>query len=128
MESIREGVDKIETSNRDNYDKTLPVFIYPDNESAKTTFPEFDKAIKKSSLVIQRHTIRDKKGNEITSAGKWIDNNWNAIGMSHFYKREFFSGIEAFDYVSRSYKGYDKYKALLWLVKSYNEIDRKSVV
>lgn len=121
-ESIKEGVEKIENANKDDYDKLLSVFVTPSNEAAKATFPEFDKAIKKSSLVIQRHTIRDKKGNEIYTAGHWIDNNWIVIGISHFYKREFFSGIEAFEYVIRSYKTKDKYKAMLWLAKSYNEI------
>jgi len=122
-ESIKEGVDKIASANKDDYDRILPVFIMPNNEQAKATFPEFDKAIKKSSLVIQRHTIRDKKGNEIYSAGKWIDNNWNVIGISHYYKREFFSGIEAFEFVIRSYgKSKDKYKSMIYLARSYNEI------
>lgn len=125
-ESIKEGEDKIKTDFRYDYDRFLPVFLVPNNETAKNTFPEFDKAIKKSSNCIQRHTIKDKKGNEIPKAGKWIDNNWNVIGIAHFYKREFFSGIEAFEYVVRTYKTKDRYKALLWLAKSYNEIGAPS--
>lgn len=126
-ESIKEGEDKIRTGFRYDYDRLLPVFLVPNNETTKTTFPEFDKAIKKSSNAIQRHTIKDKKKNiEITTAGRWIDNNWNVIGISHFYKREFFSGIEAFEYVIRSYKSRDKYKALIWLARSYNEIGSPS--
>lgn len=125
-ESIKEGEDKIRTSYKYDYDLLLPVFLVPSNETAKSTFPEFDKAIKKSSNCIQRHTIKDKKGNEIFTAGKWIDNNWNVIGISHFYKREFFSGIEAFEYVIRSYKSRDKYKAMIWLARSYNEIGAPS--
>lgn len=122
-ESIKEGEEKIKSAYKYDYDKFLPVFLMPTNESAKATFPEFDKAIKKSTNCIQRHTIKDKKTlAEITTAGKWIDNNWNAIGISHFYKREFFSGIEAFEYVVRSYKSKDKYKALIFLARSYNEI------
>jgi tetratricopeptide (TPR) repeat protein len=121
-EAIKEGVYKIEGNNKDNYEKLLPVYILPSNEAAKTTFPEFDKAIKKSSLVIQRHTIKDKKDTEIPTAGKWIDNNWINIGISRVYKREFFSGIEAFDYVVRTYKTKDKYKALLWEAKALCEI------
>lgn len=121
-ESIKEGEDKIRSTYEFDYDRLLPVFLVPTNVTAKATFPEFDKAIKKSSNCIQRHTIKDKKGNEIPSAGHWIDNNWNAIGISHFYKREFFSGIEAFEYVIRSYKSPDRYKAMVWLVRSYNEI------
>jgi tetratricopeptide (TPR) repeat protein len=125
-ESIKEGEFKIRTTYKYDYDQYLPVFLTPTNLTAKATFPEFDKAIKKSSNCIQRHTIKDKKGNEIPSAGKWIDNNWNAIGISHFYKREFFSGIEAFEYVIRTYKTRDKYKALIFLARSYNEIGSPS--
>ena len=122
-ENIKDGTFKIEKAHKDNFDKVLPVFIYPSADKAKATFPEFDKAIKKSSLCIQRHAIKDSKGNEIASAGNWIDNNWINIGISHFYKREFFSGIEAFEYVVRTYtKSDDKYMALLWLIKANNEI------
>lgn len=126
-ESIKEGEEKIRTNFKYDYDQLLPVFLVPNNQTVKSTFPEFDKAIKKSSNCIQRHTIKDKKkGFEITTAGRWIDNNWNVIGISHFYKREFFSGIEAFEYVIRSYKSKDKYKALIWLARSYNEIGAPS--
>lgn len=122
-ESIKDGVYKIEQANKENYDKTLPVYIYPNSDKAKATFPDFDKAIKKSTTCIQRHAIKDSKGVEIPTAGKWIDNNWINIGISRFYKREFFSGIEAFEYVARTYtKSKDKYEAMLWLAKSYNEI------
>ena len=121
--SIEEGLYNIEKANKDNFDKVLPIYIYPSNEKAKNTFPDFDKAIKKSSTCIQRHAIKDKKNNEIPTAGKWIDNNWINIGISHFYKRELFSGLEAFDYVARTYnKSKDKYTALTWMVKVNNEI------
>jgi tetratricopeptide (TPR) repeat protein len=122
-ENLAEGVYKIEKSNKDNFEKILPVYIYPTSEKVKATFPEFDKAIKKSSLLIQKHAIKDKKGNEIPTAGKWIDNNWINIGIAHFYKREFFSAIEAFEYVVRTYnKSDDKFTAMMWLVKANNEI------
>lgn len=122
-ENIDEGVYKTEKSHKDNFDKVLPIYIYPTPEKVKSTFPEFDKAIKKSSLCIQKHAIKDKKGNEIPTAGKWIDNNWINIGISHFHKREFFSAIETFEYVVRTYnKSKDKYTAMIWLIKAYNEI------
>lgn len=122
-ESIKDGVYKIEQNNKENYDKTLPVYVYPTPQRAKATFPEFDKAIKKSTTCIQRHAIKDSKDNEIPAAGKWIDNNWINIGIARFYKREFFSGIEAFEYVARTYShSKDKYDAMVWLVKSYNEV------
>src|ERR1043166_2607448 len=98
--NIDEGIYKIEKNNKDNFEKILPVYIYPSTEKAKATFPEFDKAIKKSSFCIQRHAIKDKKGEVIPSSGKWIDNCWVYIGISQFYKREIFSGLESFEYVA----------------------------
>lgn len=122
-ESIKEGIYKTEKDRKENFEKILPVYIYPTPEKAKSTFPEFDKAIKKSSLCIQKHAIKDKKGNDIPTSGRWIDNNWINIGISHFYKREFFSAIETFEYVIRTYtKSEDKYTAMIWLIKANNEI------
>ena len=125
-ESIEDGEEVIRSTYKYDYDRLLPVFLIPDKNTAKLTFPEFDKAIKKSTNCIQRHTIKDKNGSEIVTAGKWIDNNWNVIGISNYYKRDFFSGIEAFEYVIRSYKSRDKYKAMIWLARSYNELGAPS--
>lgn len=127
-ENINEGIYKVEKNNKDNFEKILPIFIYPSLEKAKSTFPEFDKAIKKSSFCIQRHTIKDKKLNEIPSAGKWIDNNWINIGISQFYKKEYYTSLENFEYVARTYtKSQDKYTAMLWIAKVNNEIGAVSV-
>ena len=38
-EAIKEGVYKIEGSNKENYEKTLHVFIVSTNERQKETFP-----------------------------------------------------------------------------------------
>jgi len=123
-ESLKDGVMKIEQFNKDDYTKILPIFIYPTKESAKTTFPEMDRAIKKASTCIQKHAIKDKHTKtEIPNTGKWIDDCWNTIGKSHFYKREFFSGVEAFEYVQSVYKSKQKYEAWLWLAKSYLELN-----
>jgi tetratricopeptide (TPR) repeat protein len=122
-ENIAEGIYKIEKNHKDNFEKILPVYIYPSNEKAKSTFPDFDKAIKKSSFCIQRHAIKDKKGEVIPSSGKWIDNNWLNIGVAQFYKREIFSSLESFEYVARTFVGSkDKYTALIWIAKVNNEI------
>lgn len=126
-ESIKEGQYKIRTAHKDNFDEILPVFVIPENDAeAKKTYPEFDKAIKKASLMIQRHAIKEKGSSAETTkhgANKWIDNCWTNIGIAKYYKREFFGSIEALDYVTRNYaKSKDKYYAYIWLVRNYNEI------
>lgn len=126
-ESIKEGQYKIRTAHKDNFDELLPIFVVPENdEEAKKTYPEFDRAIKKASLMIQRHAIKEKGSSAETTkhgANKWMDNCWVNLGIAHYYKREFFSGIEKLDYVTRNYAKYkEKYDAMYWLVRSYNEI------
>ena len=49
--SIEEGLYNIEKANKDNFDKVLPIYIYPSTEKAKNTFPDFDKAIKKINNI-----------------------------------------------------------------------------
>jgi tetratricopeptide (TPR) repeat protein len=121
--NLNEGIYKFEKTYKDNFDKILPVYIYPPAEKTKASVAEFDKAIKKSSLAIQKHAIKDKKNEVIPSSGKWIDDNWINIGIAHIYKREFFSGLESFEYVAKTFKdSKDKYTALLWMIKANNEI------
>ena len=123
-ENIKDGISKIETEYKEDYTKTIPIFIYPTKESAKSTFKEFDKAILKASTCIMHHAIKNKRTKqEIPNTGNWIDDCWMAIGKSKFYKRELFSGIESFDYVQAVYKSKQKHEAWLWLAKSYLELN-----
>lgn len=123
-ENFKESVKRVEKGNRDNFTQILPLFIYPDNVSSKNFYGDFDKTIKKSSVVIQHHAITTKKSKEeIPNAVRWIDENYMLIGKAHFYKRDFFSALEAFDYVSKKYPNPDaKYSAMLWMIRTNNEI------
>jgi tetratricopeptide (TPR) repeat protein len=122
-ESLNEGVVKLEENHKDDYTQLLPLYIYGNKETCKEIFPEMDRTIKKASLCITRHAIKDKKTKEeVYGAVKWIDNAWMALGKAHFYKREFFDAVETFEFVANSYKSKEKYEAWLWLVKTYNEM------
>lgn len=123
-ESLKEAVRKLEKNNKDDYTRILPVFIYGDEAASKAISPELDRAVKKASLSITRHTIKDKHSKrEIVGAVRWIDNSWNVLGKAQFYKREFFSGVETFEYVANTYKSKERYEAWLWLLKTYNAMN-----
>jgi tetratricopeptide (TPR) repeat protein len=123
-ENMKESVKKVEKANKDDFTKIIPLFVYPDNTTAKNYYGDFDKSIKKSSVVIQRHAIVSKKTKEeIPNACRWIDENYMLIGRSHFYKRDFFSALEVFEYVSKKYpKPEAKYEGMLWMIRTNNEI------
>jgi tetratricopeptide (TPR) repeat protein len=123
-ENLKETVKKIEKTNQDDFSQIVPLFVYPTNETSKNYYGDFDKTIKKSSVVIQRHAITSKKSKEeIANACRWIDENYMLIGKAHFYKRDYFSALEVFEYVSKKYPNPDaKYSAMLWMIRTDNEI------
>jgi len=115
-ESFEEGRDKVLTSHKENYKKVLPIYIYPNESGAKSIFPNMDKAIKKCSRVIQRHSM-DFSGVEVN---KWIDDAYLLIGKSYFYKQEYDEARVVFKYVQKRYKKSNSfYPNSLWLVRNY---------
>src|SRR5438045_906704 len=61
---LEEAETKLASLHEDKYDRVLSVFKYGDRNKAKTIFPLLDDAMKRTSLVISRHTILNKNGNE----------------------------------------------------------------
>ncbi|MBK5286477.1 MAG: hypothetical protein JJE25_13845, partial [Bacteroidia bacterium] len=112
---MKDAVDKLAQQHVDKYDRILSVYRFADAQKAKSIFPDMDEVIKKSSLVIQRHSM-NIKGEERC---RWIDDNWLLIGKAQFFKHDYFSAIETFEYIASTYpKETSKYEALLWLTET----------
>lgn len=117
-------IKKIEKTNKEDFTKLLPIFIYPSNEAAKTYAADFDKVIKRGTEVIQYHAIVSEKSKvEIANACKWIDECYTLIGIADLYKHDLFPALEVFEYVSKKYSEPEaKYRGLLWMMRTYNEL------
>jgi tetratricopeptide (TPR) repeat protein len=114
------ALQSLEDTYEDDYSLLLPLFIYGDEESSKTIYPQMDEVIKKCSKVIERHSIYLKKEEHI----RWIDDSYMLIGKARFYKREYFGALEIFEYVERAYKGKDiRYEAMIWMARTYMELE-----
>ena len=117
-ESIKSGIKKLEQSFVDDYTTILPVFKTGDLKKSRITHSYMDKAIKKGSIVIQRHSMKIK-GKEYC---KWIDNNYLMVGKSYFYKGEFEDAIKTFSFIKNEYKKNEiQFDASLWLIRSLVE-------
>lgn len=115
-ESFEEGMFKLRNAHKENYKKVLPIFIDGDETTAKSVFPEMDKAIKKCSKVIQRHSM-DIRGVEYC---KWIDNSYLLIGKAYFIKREYSEARTVFRYLTKRYTKSDSYyPGQFWFAKNY---------
>jgi len=117
-ESIKNGIKKLEESFIDDYTVILPVFKTGDLKKSKKTHSYMDKAIKKGSIVIQRHSMKIK-GKEYC---KWIDDNYFMVGKSYFYKGEFEDAIKTFSFIKNEYKNNEiQFDASLWLIRALVE-------
>ncbi len=120
-ESYKEGVKKTKEAHQDDYSIILPVYKLADEKVAESVFPEMDRAFKKASKVIQKHSMFIK-GVEYNN---WIDDSYMLIGKSHFYKRDYRLAISAFDYVERQYENSElRFDAKLWKAHAFNQLEK----
>lgn len=123
-ESMKDAQYKIDRSYIDDYSEILPIYRLANTSETKSSYPDLEKAIKKSSTVIERHAITDYNGTEIAGAVKWIDDNYLLIGKARYIKGEYLSALQTFDYVIRKYSKFPiKYDGILWKAKTNIELN-----
>lgn len=121
-ENMKDALDQLDKSYIDDYSQILPVYRLPNTPETKGCYAPLEKAIKKSSSVIEHHAITTKGGDEIPGAVKWIDDNYLIIGRARYYKGEYISAIEIFDYLIQKYSKFPiRYDAIMW--KARTEIE-----
>lgn len=126
-ERMKQGAATLAQAHEDKYDRVLSIYKIGDLNKAKAVFPDFDEAIKKVSIAISRHSIyvKGKKDRSIKEHNKWIPECYMVIGQSQFYKHDFWSSIETFQYISSEYQDDEiRPEALLWLTRSYLELGK----
>ncbi len=143
-ESLKSGIAQLGKSHTDDYDKVIPLFVYSTPSTVSGMSAGADVAIKKASKVINKHSI-NIKGKEYNS---WIDENYMLLGKAQFYKMDYKSSIQTFEYVAKMGKNQKeidpkeekkklkkyllylskalknnphKWEAYLWLTRSYIE-------
>lgn len=120
---LEEALQKLAASHTDHYDRILSVFQYADAAKAKAIYPQLEDAMKRTSTVISRHTILDKRGYEKPESEKWIDENWILYGKCQFFKHDYFEAMETFKYVEATYKKESgRHLGSLWIAKTYIEL------
>jgi len=122
-ETIKEAEAMLKAAHRDNYYKVISVYPTGTLEDSKTILPLSDKAIKKGSVVIAKHSMMIK-GKEYC---KYIDDSYLLLGKSMFYKRDYYASLEMFAYVARepvknNKKDPIQHLANIWLCRAYSEL------
>jgi len=107
----KEGVDQINAAYRIPPEGYIDVMYSGTEEDATTYKDNFEQAIEKAEIALQKHNQADNK---------YLDNCRYLIGRSWYYKRSYVLAIKNFEYVIKTYPDSkiipDVY---LWLVKTH---------
>lgn len=118
VESLKEGLEKLEKNHQEDYNSLLPTSILGDAKQAQKIFPQLNRVIDKAAMVVEFHSM-EIRGDE---KNKWIDDSYFLMGKALFYKQEFGKAIEMLGFVSREYEGYISDLALLWSTRAQIEM------
>ena len=120
---MKDAQAQIDKSYVDDYSQLLPLFRLPNTPETKGCFTDLEKAIKKATTCIEHHAITTKSGSEIAGAVKWIDDCYLVIGEAHYYKGEYLTAMDIFDYMIQKYSAYPiRNDALLWKARVQIEL------
>lgn len=115
-EIFNEMVLETEESHVDDYNSILDVYQFGTVTSLKNNASSSDRIIKKCTKIFDKHKKCD-----------WIDDSYFLIGKAYFYKADFYSAMETFQYVISKYKSTDiAYEAMLWMAYSKIQINKYS--
>ncbi|MBL4652205.1 MAG: tetratricopeptide repeat protein [Flavobacteriales bacterium] len=122
-ESVKEGSKKLVETHKEDYENILPIYIYGDESDARSIYPQMDRAIEKSSNVINNHSMYIKK----VEYCAWVDDSYFLIGQASFYKKDYEKAEEMLVYVANEYQEDPiHYDAMLWLARTYIEAEEFS--
>ncbi len=122
---LDEGIKKVKSTHKDNYKQPIRINKYSDINGAKSAQTSLDKAIEKSTLAIQHHSM-EIEGDE---KNKLIDKSYMVIAKAEFYKQNYPSSIKTFNFLIRKSKKEDlKTEALIWATRCHQELNNKEAL
>ena len=120
---MKDGINVIDKGFKDNYNLILPVFRFSTEETSKSILSQSDRAIKKSALVIQNHSMLIK-GKEYNN---WVPESYILMGTANFYKGDYHTAIEIFKFLLVQYpERKTRFEAMIWLANSYIKLKKYS--
>src|ERR1051326_2356829 len=91
-EKMKDVEAQIFAAHPDNFNKVLDVFAVGDDKLAKSFQGDDETVIKKCTHVIFKHRN-----------SKWVDDCYLLIGKANYFKRDYYSAIESFEYLELKY-------------------------
>lgn len=127
-EAMNEAEQILYDGYEENWDEILPIFPPVDETTAQQVYPLMERAIEKSTRVVDKHTLspskRDLKEIKRPELNKWIDDNYDVIARAHLIKGEKEKALEVFQYLTRTLEYPDAQAwSNAWMARTYMAMD-----
>lgn len=134
-EAYKRGINRINSTNNDNFNEVLPIFVDSKEDLSGAASGEMDKVVQKAAKGIKIHSITKKpqtKGKQLSKKereffdkkefNKWIDDCYLIMGKAYFIKRDYLQARYNFEFISRQFPDLEtRHKANLYLVRTFSE-------
>lgn len=109
-EKMKEAEATVFSSHKDNYNRILDVMPVPSASTEQSIKAQLVEALKKASIVIQRHKNSD-----------WVDDAYILVGKVRYYNREEYDmALYTFKYnFSKTKDPAMKQMSIIWLMRTY---------
>ena len=108
-QDLKEAEFLLKQSYQEDYNQLVPILYPMDSVLSQAVKPQLTDAIKKASIVAEKH-----------QNSKWLDNSYIILGKSRLYLGEWADGLEALRYVyANGNDENDKNDALILLMRAY---------
>lgn len=95
-------------AHKNNFDEIIHLFPFSTQDELKANVPVMDEAIKKCTHILTRR-----------QTSKWIDDSYLLLGRANFFKGDFYSAQDAFDYITATFKDKPiRFEAEIWNIKA----------
>ncbi|RZL35937.1 MAG: gliding motility protein [Pedobacter sp.] len=91
--------ENLSQTHKDNYDNFLAVYIAPDAIDYSSTAAAASDSKDLDEITQKAQTIVAEKG-----LSNYVDDAYILLGKTNFYRGNFFTAVEYFDYTARAYK------------------------
>jgi tetratricopeptide (TPR) repeat protein len=106
---FQETMEVLESGHQNDFTKVLDVFPYGDEAASKGVAGQMDVVLKKVSVSIQSHYV-----------GRYTDDSYLLMGKAHYFKRDYYAAMEAFQYINSKYKDKGlRPVSTAWIAKCY---------
>ena len=114
-ETMIQAMSQLEQNHKDDYAEIISILQYGSEKDLESIIPLMERVSEKGSKIVLKHSMKF----DGVEYNNWVKDAYLMIGKSRFFKHEYYSAIEMFDFIANNFnENQIRLDALLWKAKS----------